>query len=310
MYMSKKRIVKSAAVILMCLIMVAAMCSFPAHADDDEFYHTDLILDKNNLVMPMGSTETLVPGFSWQVVNQEVFWASTNEAVASVDSNGVVTAHSIGTATISCQLTEGSNYDLCRVQVRFKDVPLSGEYYSTPVYWAYRRGYTKGYTGGEYDKCFGVGLNCDRKDMLIFLWRNAGKPYYPEDARDMYNDVSAYGFSTSANRAIAWATWAGIVKGYSDGGFHPTDPIERKDIMIILYRFAGRLDVSGTMKFTDCQDFNKESDTYKSILWGSQNKITNGYSSGPYAGMFGVNLHCLREQMITFLYRYDKLMNI
>ncbi len=119
--------------------------------------------------------------------------------------------------------------------------------------------------------------------------------------------MGKYAPSSAANKAVAWAYKEGIVKGYADGGIHPDSSIIRKDVMIMLYRMAGKPAVSGTLKFTDCQSFNKNSDTYKAILWGSQNKITNGYSSGPYKGQFGCNLNCLREQIVTFLYRYNNI---
>ena len=75
--------------------------------------------------------------------------------------------------------------------------------------------------------------------------------------------------------------------------------------MIMLYRLAGKPAVSGTLSFSDCKKYNKSSDTYKAILWGSKNGITNGYSDGEYAGQFGDLLNCLREQIVTFLKRYD-----
>ena len=244
----------------------------PTEPETDFWYHTDLILDKNNLEMGMGDTEQLVPTLdpSIDTPDQEVFWASSNPAVASVDSDGNVTAHKIGTTKISCQVTLGLYYDTCDVRVTFRDVPWRGQYYSTPVYWGYNRGITKGYSSGEYDKCFGVGLNCKRKDLAIFMWRYAGKPADYGDARDMFNDMDDYGTETSANKAVAWAASNGITKGYSDGGFHPEDPIIRKDVMIMLYRMGGSQEVSGTLAFTDCQDFDVNSDTYKAILWGSQ----------------------------------------
>ena len=97
------------------------------------------------------------------------------------------------------------------------------------------------------------------------------------------------------------------MKGYGTGPnagkFGPTDTILRKDVMIMLYRVAGKPSVSGTLEWPDCQEFKPTSDTYKAILWGSQNGITKGYSSGEYAGTFGARLECLREQIVTFLYR-------
>lgn len=41
--------------------------------------------------------------------NKTVIWASSDEAVATVDSNGLVTTHSVGTATITAMTTDGSN---------------------------------------------------------------------------------------------------------------------------------------------------------------------------------------------------------
>ena len=41
--------------------------------------------------------------------SESVLWASNNPSVATVDSNGLVTTHSVGTATITAMTTDGSN---------------------------------------------------------------------------------------------------------------------------------------------------------------------------------------------------------
>ncbi len=41
--------------------------------------------------------------------NKAVLWASNNPSIATVDSNGLVTTHSVGTATITAITTDGSN---------------------------------------------------------------------------------------------------------------------------------------------------------------------------------------------------------
>ena len=41
--------------------------------------------------------------------NKNVIWASNNPSVVTVDSNGLVTTHSVGTATITAITTDGSN---------------------------------------------------------------------------------------------------------------------------------------------------------------------------------------------------------
>ena len=49
---------------------------------------------------------------------------------------------------------------------------------------------------------------------------------------------------------------------------------------------------------------------YKAILWGSQKKITVGYTSGPKKGNFGINDNCTRGQIVTFLYKGSGTINI
>ena len=237
---------------------------------------------------------------------QQVEWSSSNPSIASVDENGLVTAHIYGTAVITATAGKGTNSSItasCTVNTKFYDV--TGGYYYTPVYWAADLGITKGYSSGAYAGAFGVGLECTRQELMTFLWRFAGKPAVDGDARTMFNDVTK-GPNTDANKAIAWGYQNGIVKGYPDGGFHPDAPIVRKDVMIMLYRLAGKPAVSGETTFTDViqNGYKKTSDTYKAILWGVQKGITKGYSSGELAGQFGCTVNCLREQIVTFLYRY------
>lgn len=237
---------------------------------------------------------------------ENVTWSSSDESVATV-VDGVVTAVRYGTADI--YVSNGSETLSCEVHVLFSDVTKNSQYFYNPVYWAAENGITVGYADGS----FGVGLDCQRRELMIFLWRYAGCPGKGDtvsvygDARNMFNDLKSYGPTSATNQAIAWAYSEGITKGYSDGGFHPKDSIVRKDVMILLYRLADKPDVSGVLKYPDCKQYKTSSDTYRAILWGSQNGITKGYSSGQYAGQFGAKLNCLREQIVTFLYRFNNL---
>ena len=208
-----------------------------------------------------------------------------------------------------CDLDSLVNTYLLQTIASNSDTFWKSQYFYNPVYWAAENGITVGYADGS----FGVGLDCQRRELMIFLWRYAGCPGKGDtvsvygDARNMFNDLKSYGPTSATNQAIAWAYSEGITKGYSDGGFHPKDSIVRKDVMILLYRLADKPDVSGVLKYPDCKQYKTSSDTYRAILWGSQNGITKGYSSGQYAGQFGAKLNCLREQIVTFLYRFNNL---
>lgn len=236
-----------------------------------------------------------------------VTWSSSNPKVASVDQTGRVTPLTYGKAIITAKLDNGATAS-AEIQTLFYDVSGSNDkssssyqYYYDPVYWAADNGITKGYDGGVY---FGPEKMCERREMLIFLWRIAGCPTGYGDAQEYFNDLENYGTSTDTNKAIAWGYRTGITKGYDDGGFHPTDNICRKDTLIMLYRVAKKPAVSGEITFPDvlAEGYHVNSDTYKAILWASQKKITGGYSDGNFQPLSA----CLREHIVTFLYRYQR----
>jgi hypothetical protein len=72
--------------------------------------------------------------------------------------------------------------------------------------------------------------------------------------------------------------------------------------MMFLWRLKGKPAPKAVSKspFTDVA---KTHAFYNAILWGYQNKITNGYTSGVNKGKFGINENCTRGQIVTFLYR-------
>ena len=277
--------------------------------DDAVIPVTNVSFPEPNVSIVIGKTKscpaTVAPA---SATYKKVTYTSSDESVVTVDTNGIIKGKRAGTAVITAAASNGKKATL-KVQVLFTDVTKSHDYYYTPVYWA--ANHNPIITAGYADGSFGVDLNCQRRELLIFMWRYAGCPTKDkngkayDDARERFNDMNAYAASSASNQAIAWAYKEGIVNGYSDGGIHPKDPIARKDVMIMLYRLAGKPAVEGTLIFPDCKSLKTTSDTYKAILWGSKFEITKGYSSGPHAGQFGINLNCLREQIVTFLYRYE-----
>lgn len=269
----------------------------------------EISLNKSSATLATLKTLQLTATVSPSDYTGTITWSSSDTKVASVDANGKVTANRYGTAVITAKLSNGAKAT-CKIQTRFYDVAGSNDkskpnyqYYYDAVYWAADNGITTG-----YDKVyFGPERECERREMLIFLWRIAGCPTGYGDARDYFNDLDSTDFeiSKASNKAIAWAYKAGITKGYSDGGFHPYSTITRGETMILLYRVAGKPAVSGEITFPDVveQNYSPKSDTYKAILWGSQKKITSGYSDGTFRPFD----NCLREAIVTFLYRYSKL---
>ena len=79
---------------------------------------TEVKLDKTNLDMKTGNTESLTAIIApTNATNKNVTWSSSNESVATVSSDGKVTAISKGTAIITVTTKEGGYTASCTVNV-------------------------------------------------------------------------------------------------------------------------------------------------------------------------------------------------
>ena len=181
----------------------------------------------------------------------------------------------------------------------FVDVWNQNAYYYNSTYWAKVNDISRGYE----DLTFGVGRTCTRGEYLTLLWRLKGRPAeedYPDPQARFY-DMADCSTDTDLYRAVSWAVGEGVVKGFRDGGFHPDADVNRKDALIMLYRSSWWV-CDGEVPFADviARGYAEDSDTYKAIAWATKARITKGYADGSFRPMDP----CLREQIITFLYRW------
>ncbi len=80
---------------------------------------TSVSLNKNTLELYAGQSETLIATVTPDdATNQNVTWSSDNEAVATVDNSGKVTAVTAGEANITVKTEDGNYTASCKVQVR------------------------------------------------------------------------------------------------------------------------------------------------------------------------------------------------
>ena len=85
---------------------------------------TGVTLNKNTTSIEAGHTEQLTATVTpLEATTQTVSWSSSNTAVASVDNNGLVTANSEGTDTITVTTTDGSFTASCIVTVTPSTTP-------------------------------------------------------------------------------------------------------------------------------------------------------------------------------------------
>ena len=161
-------------------------------------------------------------------------------------------------------------------------------FYFDSVLWAVENGITTGTTPTTFSP---LG-QCQRAQVVTFLWRAAGKPE-PVSTENPFADVKESDFF---HKAVLWAVEKGITNGISATEFGSYRPCSRAQVVTFLWRSAGCPAAQAENPFTDVKagDFY-----YEAVLWALENGITNGIS----ATEFGVNTACNRAQIVTFLCR-------
>jgi len=87
---------------------------------------TDVSLNKSTTTLSVGSTEKLIATISPTTAsNKNVIWSSSNSNIASVSTDGTVTANAAGTAVITAKTEDGSKTDTCTVVVNKATKPAA-----------------------------------------------------------------------------------------------------------------------------------------------------------------------------------------
>lgn len=168
-----------------------------------------------------------------------------------------------------------------------------GDFFYEPVKWAVNNKITN----GTSSTTFSPYKNCNRAEIVTFLWRAAGTPE-PTVTRNPFTDVNSVR-DASYYKAILWASQKGITAGSTATTFSPYQECTRSQIVTFLYRYAGKPSGNYTNPFKDVSSVN-EASYYNAILWAVGKGITQGTSTttfSPYAS-------CTRGEAVTFLYRY------
>ena len=254
--------------------------------------NVSLRLDKSKTNIVCGDMLTLKATLKGST--SKISWKSSDSKIAKVDKNGKVLGKMAGTVTVTA--TAAGKSAKCVVTVLYKDVTNSKDFWYEPANIMTSKGIVKGY---ENQTMFRPSNVCTRAQMVTFIWRLKGGPD-PKANSCKFSDVNK---SDYFYKACIWGNEKGIVEGYKDGTFGPKIVCARRHAVTFLWRLANKpKPVSTKNKF---KDVKKTDYFYQATLWASENKILAGYSDGT----FRPNGGCLRRQMVTFLYKYDKYVN-
>jgi len=259
----------------------------PAGADG-----RSLTLDKDEATVVCGDSFAFKATLKGPYSN--LTWKSSDEKIATVSDKGRVTGKMAGTVTITC--TAGDLTATCKVAVLYKDVTKTSDFWFAPTNYLTAAGVVKGY---DKQTKFKPANECTRAQMVTFIWRLQGEPE-PKAKTCKFSDVKK---SDYFYKACIWGNENHIVEGYKDGTFGPQIVCARKHAVTFLWRLANSpAPKSDKNKF---KDIKKSDYFYKAVLWASGKGIVAGYKDGT----FKPNGNCLRRQMVTFLYKYDKYIN-
>ena len=228
--------------------------------------------------------------------NDVLNWTSSDPSVASVDSEGVVTLKSLGTATIT--VTSNSNPSLSASitvnsseNYKFTDVQNKNDYYFNHVYSAVSAGWVAGTSADTFSPADPV----TRAQFVTFLYREAGSPAVSTTTK--FTDVA--NLSTETQKAIAWASQQGIAYGTTNTAFEPNKTVNRAQAVAFLYRAKGNGDnYNGTASsaFVDVKSGDYFEDA---VNWAVYRNIT----AGKDATHFAPTDECNRAQAVTFIDR-------
>ena len=169
------------------------------------------------------------------------------------------------------------------------------EWYHDGIHYAIESGLMNGVGDGRFDP---TGTTT-RAMVVTILYRLEGEP--AADGNLTFRDVPV---GEWYEKAVRWAASEGIVTGYSDLAFGPTDSITREQLATILYRYAqykGKDTTVGDFKLTAADRDQIPNWAYDGFCWANKAGIITG-KEGNLLDPKGI---ASRAETATVLYRYS-----
>ena len=159
---------------------------------------------------------------------EPVIWAMSSKVTSGVSANSFAPAKGCTRAQVVTFLWRAAGEPAPTGNNNpFTDV-IEGQYYYDAVLWAVENGITTGISA----TAFGTNTDCNRGQIVTFLWRAMGKPT-PESSENPFKDVAEVQYYYDA---VLWAVEKGITTGISADSFGPASTCTRGQIVTFLHR--------------------------------------------------------------------------
>lgn len=191
---------------------------------------------------------------------------------------------------IVCILTIIPAFDSFAMENHFTDVKPK-DYFYTSVMWAVENGITS----GTSETTFSPNNNCNRAQMVTFLWTVSGKPGHTI-LTSPFSDVKEKDYFYDA---VLWAYENGVTSGVSKTMFGSSQTVTRAQAVTLMWK----LEKAPVVSFAAFDDVASTSYYAKAVAWAASYGITSGTGDN----RFSPDAPCKRGQIVTLLYRWKSL---
>ena len=265
-----------------------------------------LTVDPEKVTLTKGDSKTLTVATDPKDATGTPVWTSSKESIVTVDETGKVTAVGTGKAIITvtlgdqsaqCEITVVCGTETCQY---YTDVPAD-MWCHAAVDYVTENGIMQGYG----NKIFNPNKDLTRAQLAKLLY-NLENPTEKADTDVTFSDVAEGDWCYDA---VMWAASAGVVKGYTDGTFRPNTPVNRQEMVTMIYRYAQYKDLDTTHDadgWTAFEDSASIGNFAKdAVAWAAENGVVNGYTNGTFKPRGTATRGHVAQVMMKFAVAYE-----
>ena len=284
---------------------------------DISIHATDVQLNPEDMSMFVGETKSLDLAITPTGCTDEVFWLSSDNNTATVSETGEITAHHVGTVTISVEVGEWKK--TCKVTIT---QPITSLRYENEQLFM-KVGQSKGnFLYREPNNATNPNLEFSSQNPNVAIVDENGTIY---GIREGHTTITASALDGSGiqavcqvfiiqsnieeifsdikesdwwHNAVQYVYYNDIMVGTKDK-FEPAGKLTREQFVQVLYNNSGKPEVSTDNGFPDVKDTWYK----KAVLWANEKNIANGLGTGE----FGVGKYIMRQDLALMLYKYATL---
>lgn len=293
---------------------------------------TGVTLSETTLTLDVGKSKTLTPTITPEnATNPNVTWSSDNQNVATVE-NGIVTAISVGSATITATTQDGNKTATCTVTVTAPPEPepeptlppyipptyavttpetLGGTVTVSPSRASSGRTVTITATPDLGYELESLTVLDSRGNEIALTDKGNGKYTFTMPASRVtveasfapaplpFEDVAPGAWYESA---VRYAYFHNIMEGMRETEFAPATALTRAMAVQILYNLEGQPDLSSENLGYPYEDVDAQAWYGNAVYWARLTGVATGYGDGTFQPGDSIT----RQEFAQMLYNYAK----